>query len=122
MRRLKIRTKMTLWFLLSTVLITGLLYGALYAMTSAVLHRMLESDLALEQISVQIEHEHGRLTYEDEAPVAPGVSYYIMEDGGSELFSHGGDIAQFDALPIREGQYASLSQGTAYGWCWIPCP
>lgn len=117
MRRLKIRTKMTLWFLLSTVLITGLLYGALNAMTSAVLHRMLESDLslALEQISVQIEHEHGRLTYEDETPIAPGVSYYIMEDGGSELFSHGGDIAQFDALPIREGQYASLSQGDSVG-------
>lgn len=45
MRRLKIRTKMTLWFLLSTVLITGLLFGLLYAMTAAVLHRKLESDL-----------------------------------------------------------------------------
>lgn len=112
MRRLKIRTKMTLWFLLSTVLITGLLFGVLCAVTAAVLHRTLESDLALalEQISVQIEHEHGRLTYEDETPIAPGVSYYIMEDGGSELFSHGGDIAQFDALPIREGQYVSLAQ------------
>lgn len=45
MRRLQIRTKMTLWFLLSTVLITGLLFGVLYAMTAAVLHRTLESDL-----------------------------------------------------------------------------
>lgn len=113
MRGLKIRTKMTLWFLLSTALITGLLFLILHAITAAVLQRSLENDLslAMEQISAQIEHEHGSLTYEDETPIAPGISYYIMEDGGSELFSHGEDITRFDSLPIREGQFSGLTLG-----------
>ncbi|MDO5377776.1 MAG: ATP-binding protein [Clostridia bacterium] len=113
MRRLKIRTRMTLWFLLSAVFINGLLFAALHAMTAAMLERTLERDLtlALEQVSAQIEREQGNLTYEDETPIAPGISYYVMEEGGSELFSRGVDITWFDAVPISEGNLTRISRG-----------
>lgn len=113
MRRLKIRTRMTLWFTLSTALITGLLFTALHTMTAALLDQMLEDDLALalEQISAQVEREGGGLVYEDETPISPGISYYVMEGSGSELFSHGEDIAQFDGAPIQEGAFTRLECG-----------
>lgn len=108
MKRLKIRTRMTLWFVLSAALLTGMLFLVLCAMMQADLMGGLREDLtlAVEQISAQVEHEQGQLIYEDETPIASGISYYMMEDNGSELFSHGEDIARFDSLPIREGMFS----------------
>lgn len=51
--------------------------------------------------------------YEDETPIASGISYYVMEDSGSELFSRGEDIAQFDSLPIQEGAFSHLTLSDA---------
>ncbi|MGN0762443.1 MAG: ATP-binding protein [Aristaeellaceae bacterium] len=111
MKRLKIRTRMTLWFVLSMVLMTATLFLALDSIVQAALMRGLREDLSLAvaQISAQVEHEQGDLVYEDETPIASGISYYVMEGSGSELFSHGEDIAQFDSLPIREGEFSQLT-------------
>lgn len=108
MKKLTIRWRMTLWFLLSTVLLTGLLFAALHIMTAALLQQALESSLTLaaEQIGAQIEQENNGLVYENETPIAPGISYYIMEENGSELFSYGEDIASFDGVPIHEGGFS----------------
>ncbi len=111
MRRLKIRTRMTLWFVLSMVLVTATLFLALDSIVQAALMRGLREDLSLAvaQIGAQVEHEQGNLVYEDETPIASGISYYVLEGSGSELFSHGEDIAQFDSLPIREGEFSQLT-------------
>lgn len=111
MKRLKIRTRMTLWFALSTVVTMGLLFLVLDAMLSAELLRGLKEDLSLAvaQVSAQVEHEQGSLVYENETPIAPGISYYVMEGNGSELFSQGEDIAQFDSLPIQEGAFSQVT-------------
>lgn len=111
MRRLKIRTRMTLWFVLSTVLVTATLFLALDSIVQAALMRGLREDLslAIAQIGAQVEHEQGNLMYEDETPIASGIFYYVLEGSGSELISHGEDIAQFDSLPIREGEFSQLT-------------
>ena len=115
MKRLKIRTRMTLWFVLSSVAMTGILFLALDAMVKSEMLRALREDLSLAvaQVSAQVEHEQGSLVYENETPIASGISYYVMEDSGSELFSHGEDIVQFDSLPIQEGAFSQLTLSDA---------
>ena len=102
-----LRMRMALWFTASVLVVTALFFGALYLTTRARLAGMLEDDLtlALEQLSSQVERESGGLIFEDETPVKPGIMYYIMEGNGSELASHGEDIALFDPEPVREGKF-----------------
>ena len=102
-----LRMRMALWFTASVLVVTALFFGALYLTTRAKLAGMLEDDLTLvlEQLSSQVEHESGGLIFEDETPVKPGIMYYIMEGNGSELASHGEDIALFDPEPVREGKF-----------------
>ena len=102
-----LRLRMALWFTASVLVVTALFFGALYLTTRARLAGMLEDDLtlALEQLSSQVERESGGLIFEDETPVKPGIMYYIMEGNGSELASHGEDIALFDPEPVREGKF-----------------
>ncbi|MGN1368851.1 MAG: ATP-binding protein [Aristaeellaceae bacterium] len=111
MKRLKIRTRMTLWFVLSMVLMTATLFLVLDSIVQAELMRGLREDLSLAvaQIGAQVEHEQGDLVYEDETPIASNISYFVMEGNGSELFSHGEDIAQFDSLAIQEGAFSQLT-------------
>ncbi|MGN1021770.1 MAG: ATP-binding protein [Aristaeellaceae bacterium] len=111
MKRLKIRTRMTLWFVLSMVLMTAALFPGLDGIVQAELMRELRADLSLAvaQLGAQVEHEQGDLVYEDETPIASNISCYVMEDSGSELFSHGEDIARFDSLPIRAGEFSQLT-------------
>ena len=84
---------------------------------------MLRDDLtlALEQLSSQVETKMGRLIFEDETPVKPGVVYYIMEGDGSELASHGEDIAMFDSEPVREGEFSRVERGEA-DWLMLDSP
>lgn len=93
MLNMRISDKMTLWFASFALLIVCVCFAALYASTSALLEQMLRDDLtfAIEQISAQVERESGTLIYENETPIAPEISYYIVEENGSELFSHGED-------------------------------
>ncbi len=114
--KLTLRSKMTLWFTLSVVAITLLFFGASIFITRARLTKMLEDDLflALEQLSSQVEQKNGRLYFENETPVKSSIMYYITEENGSELFSHGEDITLFDAYPVQAGifthvQYAGES-------------
>lgn len=118
LRRLRIGVKMTLWFAVCALLIVCVCFGALYASTSALLEQMLRADLAfaIQQISAQVERERGALIYEDETPIAPEISYYVVEENGSELFSHGEDITLFDDAPFNEGAYTRL---TRYGDEWL---
>lgn len=104
--------------MLSTALIVGVFFGILYATTAAVLDQRLREDLAfaLEQIGAQIEEKEGVLIYEDETPILPDISYFIMEENGSELFSHGMDISCFDGDSIREGEY---TQTVYNGETWL---
>ena len=112
MRNIKIGVKMTLWFAVFALLIVCVCFGALYASTSALLEQMLREDLAfaVRQISAQVERESGVLIYENETPIAPEISYYIVEESGSELFSHGEDITLFDDEPFHEGEYTRLTR------------
>ena len=105
--KLTLRVRMALWFTLSVVAVTGVFFAALYFTTRAKLTALLRDDLslALEQLSSQVEMKKGRLIFEAETPVKPGISYYIMEDNGSELASYGEDIALFDAEPVRAGAF-----------------
>lgn len=114
--KLTLRSKMTLWFTISVVAITLLFFGVLFFITQTRLTEMLEDDLslALSQLSSQVEHKNGQLYFEDETPVKSGIMYYIMEENGSELTSHGEDIAAFDAYPVQaetftHAQYAGES-------------
>ena len=111
--KLTLRLKTALWFTVSTLVVTALFFSALYFTTRARLTGMLRDDLslALEQLSSQVEHEKGRLIFEDETPVKPGIMYYIMEGNGSELASHGEDIALFDSEPVREGEFTRAKLG-----------
>ncbi|MDO4836934.1 MAG: HAMP domain-containing sensor histidine kinase [Clostridia bacterium] len=105
--RLTLRRKMTLWFTLSVVAITLLFFGASVFITRARLTELLKDDLslALEQLSSQVEHKNGQLYFEDETPVKSGIMYYITEENGSELASHGEDITAFDAYPVQAGTF-----------------
>lgn len=118
MRNMKIGVKMTLWFAAFALLIVCVCFGALYASTSALLEQMLRDNLAfaVRQISAQVERESGALIYENETPIASEISYYIVEENGSELFSHGEDITLFDDEPFHEGEYTRL---TRYGEEWM---
>ena len=110
--KLTLRFKMAAWFTLSVLVVTALFFGTLYFITQARLNGMLRDDLslALEQLSSQVEREKGRLIFEDETPVKSGISYYIMEENGSELASHGEDITHFDAEPVRAGEFSRVRQ------------
>lgn len=110
-KKWKLYTKMTLWFALSVSVIVSLLFGAVYGAMALALDRSLRDDLALavEQIGAQVERSNGALVYENETPIAPAISYYVMEANGSELFSHGQDIACFDDVSIAEGSYLQAS-------------
>ncbi len=105
--KLTLRRKMALWFTLSVVAITLLFFGTVFFMTRARLTEMLEDDLslALAQLSSQVEHENGQLIFENETPVKSGIMYYIMEENGSELASHGEDITLFDVYPVQAGTF-----------------
>lgn len=118
MRHLKIGVKMTLCFAVFALLIVCACFVALYMSTSALLEQMLRDDLAfaIRQISAQVERESGALIYEDETPIAPEISYYVVEGSGGELFSHGEDITLFDDEPFHEGVYTRL---TRYGDEWL---
>ena len=91
-----LRLRMALWFTLSVLAVTGLFFCALYFTTQSHLNAMLREDLslALEQLSSQVEHEQGQLIFENETPVKPGISYFIMEKNGSELASFGEEIGR----------------------------
>lgn len=56
MKRLKIRTRMTLWFVLSSVAMTGILFLVLDAMVKSEMLRALREDLSLAvaQVSAQV--------------------------------------------------------------------
>ncbi len=105
-----LRMRMALWFTVSVLAVTGVMFGALYLTMRARLNAMLREDLslAIDQLSSQVEHKQGRLIFEDETPVKSGVAYYIMEENGSELASYGEDIALFDAEPVREGEFTRV--------------
>ncbi len=107
MHKRTLRTRMAVWFTLSVLVVTVLFFSALYLITQERLIAMLRDDLTLvtEQLTSQVESENGRLIFEDETPVKAGIMYYIMEENGSELASHGEDIALFDAEPVREGAF-----------------
>ena len=111
--KLTLRVKMALWFTGSVLVVTALFFSALYFTTRAKLNGMLHDDLslALEQLSSQVERENGYLIFEDETPVKPGISYYIMEENGSELASRGEDITLFDTVPVREGEFTRVHCG-----------
>ena len=107
-----LRVKMALWFTVSILMITALFFSVLYLTTRSKLNAMLRDDLtlALQQLSSQVEHEHGQLIFfEDETPVKSGIMYYIMEENGSELASFGEDIALFDVFPICEGKFTNAN-------------
>lgn len=108
-----LRLRMALWFTLSVLAVTGLFFCALYFTTQSRLNAMLREDLslALEQLSSQVEHEQGQLIFENETPVKPGISYFIMEKNGSELASFGEDITLFDGEPIQENEYSRVWRG-----------
>ena len=121
--KLTLRVRMALWFTLSVLVVTVLFFSALYFTTRARLNAMLRDDLtlALEQLSSQVETKMGRLIFEDETPVKPGIMYYIMEGDGSELASHGEDITMFDAEPVREGEFSRVERGEA-DWLMLDSP
>lgn len=108
-----LRLRMALWFTLSVLAVTGLFFCALYFTTQSRLNAMLHEDLslALEQLSSQVEHEQGKLIFENETPVKPGISYFIMEKNGGELASFGEDITLFDGEPIQENEYSRVWRG-----------
>ena len=108
-----LRLRMALWFTLSVLAVTGLFFCALYFTTQSRLNAMLREDLslALEQLSSQVEHKQGRLIFENETPVKPGISYFIMEKNGSELASFGEDITLFDSEPIQENELSRVWRG-----------
>ena len=108
-----LRTKMACWFTLSVLVVTSLFFGALYVITQVRLTDMLREDLslAMAQLSSQVENKDGRLIFEDETPVKAGLLYYIMEENGSELASHGEDISLFDNEPVRAGEFTRTQHG-----------
>lgn len=109
--KLTLRTRTAIWFTLSVLGITVLFFTALYFITSSRLNGLLEEDLtlALSQLSSQVEQEQGHLIFEDETPIKAGISYYIMEENGSELFSRGEDIVLFDEIPVNEGSFTRVN-------------
>ena len=108
--KLTLRTRTAIWFTLSVLGITVLFFTALYFITSSRLNGLLEEDLtlALSQLSSQVEQKQERLIFEDETPIKAGISYYIMEKNGSELFSRGEDIVLFDEIPVSEGSFTHV--------------
>ncbi len=108
--KLTLRTRTAIWFTLSVLGITVLFFTALYFITSSRLNGLLEEDLtlALSQLSSQVEQKQGLLIFEDETPIKAGISYYIMEKNGSELFSRGEDIVLFDEIPVSEGNFTHV--------------
>ena len=112
-KAMSLRQKMTLWYTLLSVVTAAIFAGTLYWITSAVLAEMLqrEADLSVQQLSAQVEFEHGMLTFENEVPLSTGSMYYIMEENGSELASYGKDISLFDNVPIMAGSYRRVQSG-----------
>jgi signal transduction histidine kinase len=114
--KLTLRTRMAVWFTLSVLAVTSLFFGVLYFTVHAQLMRTLQDDLStsLVQLSSQVEMKGGQLIFEDETPVKSGIMYYITEENGSEIASHGEDITLFDALPVKEGSFTSAYAGNEH--------
>lgn len=109
-KTMRLRDKMTLWYTALTFVTVAVFACALYLMTAYVLEEMLEREarLSLQQLTAQVEFEHGMLTFENEGPPATGSMYYIMEENGSELASYGKDISLFDRLPLETGIFRTV--------------
>lgn len=115
--RLRLQSKMTLWYTLLTFITVAAFAAALYWMTDYVLGEMLEQDarLLMQQITAQIEEEHGLLTYENEVPVSKDTMFFITEEDGSELASYGDDITVFDDIAMEPDVFHT-AQGGAKRW------
>lgn len=114
---MRLRARMTLWYTLLTFVMVSAFSVTLYMLTGSVLEAILKKDvqLQLEQITAQIESEHGMLTFENEVPLSKNTMYFITEEDGSELASYGDDIALWDSVPILPDTFQVVHQGTE-GW------
>ncbi len=113
---MRLRNKMTLWVTLLTAFTVAAFAAAIYGMTRFVLEEILEQNvkLSLTQVVAQIENEDGMLTYENEVPISSGM-YFVTEENGSELYSHGADITLFDGVPVQPGVFRRI-QGDTEAW------
>ena len=113
---MRLRDKMTLWVTLLVALTVAAFAAVIYAMTGYVLEEILEQNvrLSLSQVVAQIENEDGMLTYENEVPISSGM-YFVTEENGSELYSHGADITLFDSVPVEPGVFRYI-RGETETW------
>ncbi|MDO4493406.1 MAG: HAMP domain-containing sensor histidine kinase [Clostridia bacterium] len=109
MKRFRLRTKIVVAFTLASILMSTVFFGLIHLVTDRVLdtRRKENLSLAVSQLISQVELWNDGLIFEDETPVANELCWFIMEGNGSELASHGRDIALFDAIPFRPETYTA---------------
>ncbi len=88
-RSFPLRYKMTLWYTALTLLIIIVFFSSLYLVMRQSLLAKLTNDmqLALTQLTSQVENENGTFKYENEVPLSSNMSYLILDEIGNALVS-----------------------------------
>lgn len=89
MNKLKIRTKMMLWYSLFSIVILAVLLPVVYSTVSNSLYQSLESELrmAVSQMISSLEVDDGRLAIRSDLDIEGGVSVCMTDAGRNILFA-----------------------------------
>lgn len=110
-RSFPLRYKMTLWYTALTLLIVAVFFAALYLVMRRSLTSKLTNDmqLAVTQLTAQVENEHGIFKYENEVPLSSSMAYLIMDEGGNTLVSSEKQPSLLLKAPWEDGRFRETS-------------
>lgn len=89
MKKLKIRTKIMLWFTLLSTVLLGTLVPTVYTMVAASLRQTLQANLqmTISQVFSSVESQNGRLLLDlEEIDLADGTALCILSQDGTALY------------------------------------
>ncbi len=110
-RSFPLRYKMTLWYTALTLLIIIVFFSSLYLVMRQSLLAKLTNDmqLALTQLTSQVENENGTFKYENEVPLSSNMSYLILDEIGNALVSSEEQPSLLLKAPWEEGKLRETS-------------
>ena len=106
-----LRYKMTLWYTALTLLIILVFFAALYFVMRKSLTAKLANDmqLAVTQLTAQVENDSGTFKYENEVPLSSNMAYLILDEIGNTLVSSEKQPSLLLKAPWEEGKLREAS-------------
>jgi signal transduction histidine kinase len=104
---------MTLWYTALSLFLISIFFIALYLVMRHSLITKLTSDmqLAVTQLTAQVENENGEFKYEYEVPLSSNMAYLISNEDGATLVSSEKKPQLLNQTPWEEGKLRESSIG-----------